>query len=74
MSTDNPIAVDFTVDQKDNLPISYKLQQDGSKMQDSVFTIAFSDDVYPYPGKISVIDRAVDPQTGTIKVRLDFSK
>ena len=71
VSADNPIAVDFTVDQ--NIIYNFiKLQQDGSKMQDSLFTIAFNDDVYPYPGKISVIDRAVDPQTGTIKVRLEF--
>jgi len=28
--------------------------------------------VYPYPGHISFIDRAVDPQTGTIKVRVVF--
>jgi len=28
---------------------------------------------YPQPGKVSLIDRAVDPQTGTIKTRLVFS-
>jgi multidrug efflux pump subunit AcrA (membrane-fusion protein) len=28
--------------------------------------------LYPETGKISVIDRAVDPQTGTIRVRLVF--
>jgi membrane fusion protein (multidrug efflux system) len=28
--------------------------------------------VYAYPGTISLIDRAVDPQTGTIKTRLTF--
>jgi multidrug efflux pump subunit AcrA (membrane-fusion protein) len=27
---------------------------------------------YPYTGKISVIDRAVDPQTGAIRIRLEF--
>lgn len=71
VSTDNPIAVDFTVDQ--NVIYRFiKLQQGSIKAQDSLFTIAFNDDVYPYPGKISLIDRAVDPQTGTIKVRLVF--
>ncbi|MEO8112148.1 MAG: efflux RND transporter periplasmic adaptor subunit [Ginsengibacter sp.] len=71
VSTDNPIAVDFTVDQKEIYRF-IKIDQEGTKSPDSLFTIAFGDDVYPYPGKISLIDRAVDPQTGTIKVRLVF--
>ena len=29
--------------------------------------------LYPYTGKISVIDRAVDPQTGSIRIRLVFA-
>jgi membrane fusion protein (multidrug efflux system) len=48
------------------------LQQNGSTTEDSVFTIAFGNDIYPHQGKISLIDRAVDPQTGTIKTRLIF--
>ena len=71
VSTDNPMAVDFTVDQK-NIYRFLNLQKNKSPKSDSVFTIAFGDDVYPYPGNISLIDRAVDPQTGTIKVRLVF--
>ena len=71
VSTNNPIAVDFTVDQKNIFHFS-ELQQNKSNVKDSTFTIAFGDDVYPYPGNISLIDRAVDPQTGTIKVRLVF--
>ncbi|MEP7229727.1 MAG: efflux RND transporter periplasmic adaptor subunit [Ginsengibacter sp.] len=71
VSTDNPIAVDFTIDQKEIYRF-VQMDQNGNKSTDSVFTIAFGDDVYPYPGKISLIDRAVDPQTGTIKVRLVF--
>ena len=40
---------------------------------DSLFTIALpSGGIYPFPGKIAAIDRAVDPQTGSIKVRLIF--
>lgn len=71
VSTNSPIAVDFTVDQKDIYRF-IQLQQTGSNIKDSIFTIAFGDNVYPYPGKISLIDRAVDPQTGTIKTRLVF--
>ena len=71
VSTDNPIAVDFTVDQK-NIYRFIELQQSKSNKSDSAFTIAFGTEIYPYPGNISLIDRAVDPQTGTIKVRLVF--
>lgn len=71
VSTNNPIAVDFTVDQK-NIYRFAELQQDKSNLKDSTFTISFGDEVYPVPGNISLIDRAVDPQTGTIKVRLVF--
>lgn len=72
ISTDNPIAVDFTVDQKSIYRFS-ELEQQKDNLKDSVFTIAFGSEIYPYPGKIDFIDRAVDPQTGTIKVRLSFS-
>lgn len=71
VSTNNPIAVDFTVDQK-NIYRFAELEQQKDDIKDSVFTIAFGSEIYPYPGKISFIDRAVDPQTGTIKVRLVF--
>lgn len=71
ISTDNPIAVDFNVDQKEIYHF-VQLQQKKGKLSDSVFTIAFGNDVYPYTGNISLIDRAVNPQTGTIKTRLIF--
>lgn len=71
ISSDHPIAVDFTIDQK-NIYRFTQLQQSKSIIADSVFTLVFGDDIYPESGKISIIDRAVDPQTGTIKVRLVF--
>ncbi|CAN5769924.1 efflux RND transporter periplasmic adaptor subunit [soil metagenome] len=71
VSTDDPIAVDFAVGQKDIYRF-VKLQQAGTQANDSTFSIAFGKDVYPYNGKINLIDRAVDPQTGTIKTRLEF--
>lgn len=71
VSTDNPMAVDFAVDQQEIYRFS-KMLQEGQKANDSTFSIAFGDDVYPKYGHISLIDRAVDPQTGTIKTRLVF--
>ncbi len=71
VSSDNPIAVDVAVSQKEIYRF-VQMQQKGNKPADSLFTLAFGPDIYPYPGSISLIDRAVDPQTGTIKMRLVF--
>lgn len=71
VSTDNPIAVDFFIDQKEIYRFS-KLQQQ-KKATDSTFRIAFGEnEVYPYSGKLDLLDRAVDPTTGTLKIRLNF--
>lgn len=71
VSTDNQLAVDFNVDQKDIYYFSNLIQK-GKANNDSTFTLAFGGDIYPHPGKILLMDRAVDPQTGTIKTRLAF--
>jgi membrane fusion protein (multidrug efflux system) len=70
LSSDNPVTVDFAVDQREIYRFS-QLQQKNNAA-DSVFTLAFGQDIYPYPGKIHLLDRAVDPRTSTIKVRLIF--
>jgi len=71
ISTDNPMAVDFIINEK-QLPKFEKMLHN-KKPIDSLFTIALPDNsIYPYLGKISVIDRAVDSQTGAIRIRLVF--
>lgn len=69
VSTDDELAVDIYLDQREIYRFTRLLE---SKPQDSVFSIAFGKDIYPYPGKLAFLDRAVDPQTGTIKARLVF--
>ncbi|HET8962639.1 MAG TPA: efflux RND transporter periplasmic adaptor subunit, partial [Chitinophagales bacterium] len=71
ISTDHPIAVDFTIDQKDIFRFT-QLQRNENNLKDSIFSIVFNSEIYSEPGTISFIDRAVDPQTGTIKIRLIF--
>jgi membrane fusion protein (multidrug efflux system) len=71
ISTDDPMAVDFNVDQSEIFRF-VQLQQKGTNPKDSLFTLAFGSEVYAYPGSINLIDRAVDPQTGTLKTRLSF--
>jgi membrane fusion protein (multidrug efflux system) len=71
LSTDNPMAVDFIINEK-NLPFFEKLQHEKVKV-DSLFTLLMPDNsLYGHLGKLAIIDRAVDPQTGTIRVRLVF--
>jgi len=73
VSTDNPMAVDFLINES-QLNHYEQLQRPKQHEPDSLFTIILPDhSIYPHTGKISVIDRAVDPQTGTIRVRLEFS-
>ncbi len=72
VSSNNPIAIDFVINEKE---IPHFTELEGRKLSktDSLFTIALSDkSIYPYPGKILFLDRAVDMQTGTLKIRLEF--
>ncbi len=72
ISTDDPMAVDFLVNEK-QLSFFEAIEKEKKNVPDSLFTILMPDNtLYPYPGKISIIDRAVDPQTGSIRVRLVF--
>jgi len=72
ISTNDPMAVDFLVNEK-QLPAFEALSTRKQDPHDSLFTILLPDNsLYPYVGKISVIDRAVDQQTGAIRVRLEF--
>lgn len=72
ISTDDPMAVDFFINES-QLPHFEDLQLHKQAQIDSLFTIVLpNSQVYPYLGKIAIIDRAVDPQTGTIDVRLAF--
>ncbi len=72
VSQDDPLAVDVAVDQK-QIPRFTQFLQKGNDEKDSIFILKLPDgSLYPFPGHIYLIDRAVDPQTGTIKTRLVF--
>lgn len=72
VSNDNPIGVDISIGQEE-IPRFINLQQSGRTAKDSVFTVELPGAMrYKLPGKILVIDRAIDPQTGTIRVRISY--
>ncbi|MFC0183064.1 efflux RND transporter periplasmic adaptor subunit [Pseudarcicella hirudinis] len=52
VSTDNQLAVDFNVDQKEIYHFASLLQK-GRSLNDSTFTLAFGNEVYPHNGKLS---------------------
>ena len=73
VSAEDPIAVDVNIAENDIARFT-KLQQTKSARQDSTFTLQVpgSTKSYALPGKIVTIDRAIDPQTGALKVRVQF--
>jgi membrane fusion protein (multidrug efflux system) len=72
VSSDDPMGVDFVINERE-LYRYLLLEKKTAAPGDSTFRIILPDNsVYPASGKISIIDRAVDPQTGTVKVRLSF--
>ncbi|MEJ0032543.1 MAG: efflux RND transporter periplasmic adaptor subunit [Bacteroidota bacterium] len=69
ISSDDPIAADITFDQREIMKFA-GLQN--SRAQDSIFYLTIGSQDYKNIGQITVIDRAVDPQTGSIRARLTF--
>jgi membrane fusion protein (multidrug efflux system) len=71
ISSENPIAVDFVVNETD---ISrFANLQGKSNAQDSIFRLQLPNGAnYKYNGRLVAIDRGVDNQTGTIKIRVEF--
>jgi membrane fusion protein (multidrug efflux system) len=71
LSSDGPVQVDFVVNEKE-IPRFQRLIN-ASDTPDSLFTMKLSDgSIYPNPGKLVAIDRAVGRQTGTINIRVEF--
>jgi membrane fusion protein (multidrug efflux system) len=72
ISTDDPMGVDFLISEK-QLQHFEELKDKGQEAIDSLFTIITPNGtLYPSLGKIEIIDRAVNTQTGTIDVRVSF--
>ncbi len=69
ISSTSPIAVDIPINER-SIPRFVELQQ---KASDSTFNLMLPDFTrYEYTGKLQMIDRAINPQTGTITARVVF--
>lgn len=72
LSSDNPMAVDFALDEKQINSFTDLLNKKPDP-KDSTFSLVLPDQsIYPYAGHLILLDRAVNPQTGTITARLVF--
>lgn len=70
ISSTNPIAVEFQVNEKD---IATFTDLQSGKVKAQIFATLPDGSSYEYPGHIATIDRAVDSQTGTLKIRASFA-
>lgn len=71
VSTDDPIAVDFNVDEKYIGRFSEMLHH--PDLEDSVFSIVLPNgQTYSQTGRLLLLDRSVDPLSGTLRTRLSF--
>ena len=72
ISTEAPIGVDFALPQ-DQIPRLSRMEKTGINPQDSTFRLRLADgSLYRDNGSIYATDRAVDPRTGALNVRLQF--
>ena len=70
LSSDDIMGADFEISENEIRHFE-ELDNAVTSDKDTTFRIMLPDNtIYPHPGKISVIDRAVDPQTGSVRVRI----
>jgi membrane fusion protein (multidrug efflux system) len=72
ISSEDPMEVDIVINEKE-LERFRILSKSLPGKSDTTFRLKISDtSYYSRNGHIRIIDRAIDPQTGTIRVRLEF--
>lgn len=69
LSSTSPIAIEFQVNEKD---ISKFVQMQQSRSSSDLSLVLPDGSTYEAKGNITTLDRAIDPATGTIKVRATF--
>lgn len=73
ISSTDPIYVEFAIPEQEYLTLARRREETGQRQSDRVFQLILADDQpYKYLGRFSMLDRAVDTQTGTLKVRLEY--
>jgi membrane fusion protein (multidrug efflux system) len=72
VSLSNPLLVDFNLSEAEYLKLTSP-ESVGKRAGNLRFDLILSDEtIHPEPGYFKVVDRTVDPQTGTMKVEATF--
>lgn len=72
VSLSNPLLVDFSISEIEYLKLTNR-DNPGSRAKDVRFDLILSDNsLHTEPGVFKVLDRTVDPTTGTMKVEASF--
>jgi membrane fusion protein (multidrug efflux system) len=74
ISSTDPIYVEFAIAEQDYLTLARRREETGKPTTDRIYQLLLADGKpYKNLGKFSMIDRAVNSDTGTIKVRLEYA-
>ncbi|MBL3657878.1 efflux RND transporter periplasmic adaptor subunit [Fulvivirga sediminis] len=73
ISSYDPMGVDFEINETE-IRRYLDLEKSETILKDSVIFLTLPDNSkYKYPGKVSIIDRGVNSQTGTTTIRISFA-
>ena len=72
ISSAQPLLVDVSIAEVDYLNIANPKTGGKKGSGRPIEMILSNDTIHPYPGRLTVVDRKVDPTTGTLKVQVSF--
>jgi len=72
ISSAQPLLVDVSIAEVDYLNIVNPTTGGRKGSGRPIEMILSNDTIHPYPGRLTVVDRKVDPATGTLKVQVAF--
>lgn len=72
VSSSDPLLVDFALSEVDFLNLTEPGSVGKPKEGRRIDLMLSDDSMHPYPGSLRVVDRKVDPTTGTLKVEVQF--
>ncbi|HWW74142.1 MAG TPA: efflux RND transporter periplasmic adaptor subunit [Pyrinomonadaceae bacterium] len=72
VSSSDPLFVDFSLSEVEYLNLTSPQTAGRQKVDRRIELILADESKHPYEGALRVVDRVVDPQTGTMKIEVSF--